>query len=187
MVEPALTRELLLVAPHAVNHTRDGRRKLADRGTGGLAEVLAGELGCGAICQAGRDPSDAASEPFHPLKREISHWDPPLVVDIHGMSPDPSTEIDLGLGPWPKAAPLDLVDRLRTLGTSVGLLVTTNARFLGDRPHSITAYCQSLGMAAVQVELAPHLRPPRATQDALAALLNVLIETLLQACPDGRN
>ncbi|MFI6427085.1 hypothetical protein [Promicromonospora sp. NPDC050880] len=163
---------VVVTAPHATNHERAGSTKVADRGTGGLAVLLAHLTGCTALVALGA-PGDANFDGEHPLKDRLAELRPTIVIDLHGMRTRVESDVDLGTGAGlvPSA--------VSTLAEDSDLRVTVNQVFDAMRPTTVTAFAQELGIPAVQVEIGAHLRPPLGTPKAvtrLVALLTHLVE-----------
>jgi len=166
---------VVVTAPHACNHRRDGRAKLADRGTGGLALLLAEVTGCAAVVALGGAGGDANWDEHHPLKERVAALRPAVVVDLHGMRTRPGYDLDLGLGPGPRPEGTDAaVEALR----GSGLRVTTDGLFDAMRPTTVTAWAQAHGVPAVQIEVGAHLRPPVAGEQGQERLARALLAAL---------
>ncbi|WP_020016886.1 hypothetical protein [Promicromonospora sukumoe] len=170
---------VVVTAPHATNHEREGAAKLADRGTGGLALLLAELTGCTALVAVGT-PGDANYDEEHALKDRLAELRPAVVVDLHGMRSRPESDVDLGTGsglvPASVVAALDDGD----------LRVTTNAVFSAMRPTTVTAFAQALGTAAVQVEVGAHLRVPSGAPEELTRLVAALVAAIECAAAPAR-
>lgn len=164
---------VVVTAPHATNHERAGAGKVADRGTGGLAVLLAEATGCTALVALGTS-GDANYEEEHPLKTRLAELRPAIVIDLHGMRSRPESDVDLGTGtgsvPSGVVAALDASD----------LRVTTNEIFDAMRPTTVTSFAQSLGISAVQVEIGAHLRPPTGATPELVRLVTELVAAIEQ-------
>lgn len=172
---------VVVTAAHATNHERDGAQKVADRGTGGLAVLLAQVTGCTALVALGTS-GDANYDQEHPLKERLAELRPTVVIDLHGMRSRPESDVDLGTGTGP--APSAVVAAL----TGSDLRVTMNAVFDAMRPTTVTAFAQELGIPAMQVEIGAHLRPPSGNGPALSGLVSALvaaIEELSSPAPSG--
>ncbi|GAB3157382.1 hypothetical protein GCM10027059_00160 [Myceligenerans halotolerans] len=171
----------MVTAPHATNHARSGEIKWADRGTGGLALLLADLTGCGALISVGglaAEPGDANFDARHPFKDRLAELAPRVVVDLHGMRTRDGMDVDLGFGEG--ALPEEF---LASLGRS-DLRVTRNALFDAMRPTTVAAFAQERGIPAVQVEIGAHLRPPEgngADPELLVASLVAAIEAEVPA------
>ncbi|MFD7309876.1 hypothetical protein [Promicromonospora sp. NPDC059942] len=159
--------DVVVTAPHATNHERDGATKVADRGTGGLALLLARLTGCTALV-AQSTAGDANFDEEHPLKARLTELRPAIVIDLHGMRSRPESDVDLGTGTG--VAPADVVAALM----GCGLRVTTNEIFDAMRPTTVTSFAQARGIAAVQVEIGAHLRLPSGEPEELSRLVTAL-------------
>ncbi|MDR7381566.1 hypothetical protein [Promicromonospora iranensis] len=164
---------VVVTAGHATNHERAGGTKVADRGTGGLAILLAQLTGCTALV-ALSTPGDANYDEEHPLKARLAELRPAVVIDLHGMRSRPESDIDLGTGTGP------VPSGVRTALDASGLLVTTNEVFDAMRATTVTSFAQSLGTAAVQVEIGAHLRLPTGTAPELVRLVTALATAIEQ-------
>ncbi|WP_369371873.1 N-formylglutamate amidohydrolase [Promicromonospora sp. Populi] len=165
--------DIVVTAAHATNHERDGATKVADRGTGGLAVLLAQVTGCTALV-ALSTPGDANYDEEHPLKERLAALRPTAVIDLHGMRSRAESDVDLGTGTGPAPAPV-----VAALDSS-DLRVTTNAVFDAMRPTTVTSFAQERGIPAVQIEIGAHLRPPSGKPPALADLVSALVAALEQ-------
>lgn len=165
---------VVISAPHALNHVRNGQTKPADRGTGGLALLLGAHLGVSVVLAGQSDNGDANHDREHPLKDAIAALDPLLVVDLHGMRERPGHpfEADLGLGPT------GLVPE-RFVMTLSGLLTTNeNGLFASANTTRVTAWSQVRRIPAVQVELAASMRPPLGNDRNVAWAAKAFLEAL---------
>ncbi|MFD2025594.1 hypothetical protein [Promicromonospora aerolata] len=165
--------QIVVTAAHATNHERDDAGKVADRGTGGLAVLLAQVTGCTALIALGT-PGDANYDQAHPLKERLAEVRPMVVIDLHGMRSRAESDVDLGTGTG--TAPPAVVSAL----DDSNLRVTTNQIFDAMRPTTVTSFAQSLGISAVQVEIGAHLRPPMGEAPALARLVTALVAAIEQ-------
>jgi hypothetical protein len=167
---------VVVTAPHATNHERDGKGKVADRGTGGLAVLLAQVTGCTALVALGTS-GDANYDEEHPLKTRLAELRPAVVIDLHGMRSRPESDVDLGTGTGP--VPSDVVTAL----DGSDLRVTTNEVFDAMRRTTVTSFAQSLGISAVQVEIGAHLRPPTGADPELVRMVTALVAAIEQPAP----
>lgn len=158
-------------APHALNHVRDGKVKFADRGTGGLALLLGAQLGVSVVLTGQSGHGDANHDREHPLKDAIAALDPLFVVDLHGMRnrPEHAIEADLGFGPT-RLVPENFVMVLSGL-----LTISENSLFASAKTTRVTSWSQARRIPAVQVELAPTMRPPRGNDRDLAWAAEALL------------
>lgn len=175
---------LVVTAPHATNHQRAGEVKWADRGTGGLALLLAELTGCGALVAVGAltdDPGDANFDERHPFKDRLADLSPDVVVDLHGMRTREGYDVDLGFGdgaiPERFLAALDETD----------LRFTRNGVFDAMRTTTVAAFAQERGIQAVQVEIGAHLRPPTMHDDDGARLVMTLAAAITAQTTSARH
>ena len=164
-------------APHSVRSVRSGEVKTADMGSGGLAEVLAEQLGGLAVTTYGRQTGDANwDRSAGPFKKELLRraHSGTIVVDLHGMSDRWEHDLIAGLGPLPDLS-RDLGEGLLAAASHHHLRARTGPPFDASRPGTVTAALQAAGIRAIQVEVAGTRRRP-ITRPALAA---PLLETLL--------
>lgn len=155
-------KTVFFTAPHAVNHWRAGRIKLADRGTGGLAVALHHRAGTGALVTKGSGFGDAAFDDSHPLKDLLRAIRPrPLaVIDLHGMAEqDQHTDVVVGTSLDARFG-TPLAEMAETALGSRGIVVGTDRRFNACRRTTVTDFAHHLGIPAIQMEIAPNLRPP---------------------------
>ncbi|MCR5155241.1 MAG: hypothetical protein K6C96_00990 [Butyrivibrio sp.] len=96
---------VMISAPHAVNHFRNGKVKFADRYTGGIARFLHKLTGCHVIyaCKStGCDPNydePGTNEYQDILKEYLEKHDVKLLIDIHGASKEREYAAEMGTAP----------------------------------------------------------------------------------------
>jgi hypothetical protein len=173
---------VLFTAPHAVNHFRNGRQKLAEIGTGGLAEVLAAEMAAAALTADGSSATDANwdDEAQSLFKQRIRSVLQPelLVLDLHGMRDDYGIDVSIGRGPGPTARSLAVCDRLVKTLTAMGLSSAIDRPFDAKRAGTVVSFVQEQGGAALQLEIARRLRRPEEEPEAASRLLSALAMAL---------
>lgn len=176
----SLARRLLFTAPHAVTHMRDGTTKRADRGTGGLAELLAELTGSAAVASCGEIHGDPNWDQLEesPFKQHLARMLKPdfVVIDLHGMRDDYNTDVNLGTGLLPDTRCSELTIRLQHSFEESGFKVTTNYPFDAAKPETITSFAQNLNVVSVQIELAARLRVPRISSADADKLLRCFID-----------
>lgn len=172
--EPTSQNNVLVVAAHAVNHLRDGTPKLADRGTGGLAQLLAEETGCGFLIVSRFTPADANFDLEHPVKSWLKENRPTFVLDIHGMLEDSSdADIEVGLGRG------SVVDQfVSSLLSATDMKVVIGKKFDASRATTVTRFAQSLGLSSTQIEISSSFRPPLGKQESLCQLVSHMISAI---------
>ncbi|MEM9777902.1 MAG: hypothetical protein AAF902_25215 [Chloroflexota bacterium] len=173
-------RPILLSAPHSTRHSRNGKHKMEEEFTAGLARLLAEETGCHAIYnqwETADDPNwDQQAVYKKHLAKLVERQDIKLVIDLHGMTN--RHKIGVALGTINGRACPDYerplqqaflaagfedipVGELLTLTTSSwGRLVVNHPKFTGGiKSHTITRFAsQTLGVQAVQVEITSSAR-----------------------------
>ena len=164
---------IVLVAGHAVQHTRNGDTKLADRGTGGLAILLGQLLSIPAVVDVSGDTVDANFSREHQLKNIVAALAPSTVIDLHGMRQRDAAAADLGLGAK-NPIPVRFVEALHTSS----LYVTTGRWFSAANTATVTRWAQSHGWAACQVEIGANYRPPNGNTNRLGAMAALLAGAL---------
>ncbi len=171
------TRAVLLTAPHATIHQRDGVRKAADLRTGSLVELLSVRTGASFLATSTAQPFDAnwdvPSTPFHDKLRELytpNHF----VIDVHGMSDSHGSDICIALGPAPGSRAQIVAERFAAAARKAGFRVSVNTPFDARRTTTITSYIQSQGGDAMEIEIARHLREPDRHPEAAERLLQWL-------------
>lgn len=104
---------VMLSAPHAVNHFRNGQKKWADLFTGGIAVYLQQITGCHLIynaCFSENDPNfDAFDNNEYQMMlknylQQMKQTDNPIYVlfDLHGSSAQREYAIEMGTAPDPR-------------------------------------------------------------------------------------
>ncbi|MFC7330015.1 hypothetical protein [Marinactinospora rubrisoli] len=167
---------VLLSAPHAVNHPREGRTKLADLGTGGLALLVAELTGARALAALSpvpdRDWADRRDPFAAALRAELA--DGAVVLDLHGMRDVHGMDVCLGTALRRDPATARLRDAaLRALR---GFTVTVDDPFPGAAPHTVLTEVAASGRAGLQVEIAGRLRDPVGAPRRAARIVRALAE-----------
>ncbi|WP_024866540.1 hypothetical protein [Butyrivibrio sp. FCS014] len=99
------TIPVMISAPHAVNHFRNGTVKYADRYTGGIARFLHKATGCHVIyaCKSTNcDPNydePGTNDYQDALKEYLEKHDVKLLIDIHGASKEREYAAEMGTAP----------------------------------------------------------------------------------------
>jgi hypothetical protein len=172
---------LIFSAPHSVNHRRDGKTKLADRGTGALAEYLADTLGGLALTIDGANLEDPNWDTrIGPFKHRLALLATPgsMIIDLHGMSDSHGMGVCIGLGPSPADLEHRLVDSLTLNLRSYGISYEVNTPFDATPPGTVTRFVQRSGFHALQLELAASYRLPLGRDDQIDGVLLALSESL---------
>ena len=156
---------LLVTAPHATAHRRDGRLKGSDLGTGALAVVL-GRLAATPVLYttwaAPSDPNYYDDNPFKTeLARRLARKRPRFVVDLHASREDRPYDVDLGtLRGRSLLGRQDLLHDLTRRLREAGLVHLSDNAFPGERQATVTRFLCESGVPCVQLEInARWLRP----------------------------
>jgi hypothetical protein len=163
---------VVVTAPHARPHLRDGERKRADRWTGSLALLLAERTGVAAVIETSGD-GDPAWDREHPFKDVVASLAPTTVLDLHAMrAATPTVEVGSGEahGRPPGPCATAVVDAL----TAYGIDTVVDHRFPARGPGTLTQWGRRRGLHAVQLEVSVRLVPPFATADQADSLLRGL-------------
>lgn len=174
--EPAFTHiagsvPILLSAPHATVHIRDGRAKPPEEFTAGFVRFIANQTGAHALYTRRRltsDPNWHSDSPYkHHLKRIVRDAGVQFVLDVHGAS---SARWKFGIAVGTingRSCPQherDIVETLAVHGfnqQSAGAdqLVLNHPRFTGGTAQeTVTRYaCDAVGVPAAQFELTGRL------------------------------
>jgi hypothetical protein len=154
----------ILTAVHSVRHWRLSKWKSPDRFTGPLAVEAARAAECRALVLAAPTYADSNFDENSGLKEWLSRLaERPgsFVIDVHGMK-DRGSDIIVGTAQGLTPAPL--ADAVLAAAAAAGFtaLVSETGHLSASRSSTITSYSIStLGVPAVQLELAPSLRDPR--------------------------
>lgn len=95
---------VMISAPHAVNHFREGKIKYADMLTGGIAEYLREQTGCHLICAARYEEADGNFDPADTCnyKKELAEYVKKnrirVLIDLHGIKAGGEIAAELGTG-----------------------------------------------------------------------------------------
>lgn len=175
---------LILSAPHAVFHPRNGKEKENELYTGALALQVASYTGASAIVHARTSEEDPNYDPPGPYKETlrllVEEIQPICVLDIHGMAKGYAKDICIGtvygkslrergwiLG-W-------LQDSLRAHDMNIGV----DDPFDANIPNTITFFTSTkLSTPALQLEIDGLFREPGVHPRAYAQLVSALIHAV---------
>lgn len=153
-IDNTKTSDLLIVAPHAVNHHRHGQPKVADMYTGGIAEKVAEKTGASVLTTTGEvsdwgdrwgNRDDQFSQILRDLPKNVR------VVDLHGMTDDHDLKASIGTGPDPDK---DTKAWATAISHSLGDDAKKNgATFDATAAYTDTSFLQKRGHVALQLEL----------------------------------
>ena len=172
--------KLLVTAPHAVNHHRHARPKLADRWTGGLATLTGQALGAAVLIASSRVPdwtawAERTDDFARALRSEVAAG--AVVIDVHGMSDTHGVDICIGTGTAPTALSTDLAALIEAKleAYQVGI----NEPFAARAPYTVVDYVSGLGgRGALQIEVAARLRNPSEHPSEAETFASLFLEAL---------
>lgn len=180
-VDHTKTSPLVLVAPHATNHHRKSRPKVADLYTGGITEMVADKLNASALTTTGKvsdwhDNWKTREDKFTRVLKGLP--DNAIVVELHGMDDSSSEEpVSVGTGDRPSPMTDDIVRRLsETLHGQVDI----DAGFNAQASYTVTNFMQKRGHSAMQIEMNHAIRDPKQgqTPSTIARLSTAFREAL---------
>ena len=182
IVKPPRVSRVVVAAPHAVPHQRDGATKRADMWSGGLALLLAELTGAGAVVETSGD-GDPSWQAAHPFKDAVAALDPTAVLDLHAMRSQHGL-VELGTGvPQRDPAPREALEVRHALDDA-GITTLLDHRFPARGPHTLVQWARRRGVPAVQVEVSVRLVPPF-VDDADARALVAGLVAAVAALPSG--
>lgn len=172
---------IVISAPHSVNHIRNNRVKHADMHTGSIAQIVQMATNCFSIFStriSEEDPNYVIGGRYKEALRDLcARYPIDLVIDIHGASPDRDFDIDLGTlnGESVDGESLEII---RKIFHKNGIKnVTTDSVFKASHPGTITYFAKNtLKIRAVQMEINRSFRDPRSNIAGYAAIIQSLIE-----------
>jgi hypothetical protein len=153
---------VVVSAPHAVPHLREGVRKGRDTYTGPLAMALASATGCRAIVAAKRVGADPNAGPTPYGDRLVELASGAIVLDLHGAAARPGMDVGLGTGGGRTlAGRRDVLDAVVTVLAANDLHVEVDPPgFAAHGAERLAQVLASAGTTAIQVEVSEDLRAP---------------------------
>lgn len=168
---------VIVSAPHAVSHLRDGHVKPSDDFTGAIALALARESGCHAIVARRFDDCDPNWDPLErsaykqALVAHVRECDIRACIDVHGMVSAWPALVAIGTadGATVVARPelRDLVagimrDRLGAYIKRYDKQIVVDGELAARNPNTVSqTVARECGIPCVQIELSTLLRVPR--------------------------
>jgi len=169
---------VIVSAPHACMHSRDGESKMQEEYTGAIALYLAECCGCHAIvtcCQTNEDPNWQPDSSYKAaIKKIAGKYNPRFLIDLHGMRNRYHMGAALGTIKGSSCDPELVLPHFQRAGfmhTVADTLVPDehNAwrNVVVDHPkftgglinHTVTRFAsQQLGIPSVQIELSSEAR-----------------------------
>jgi hypothetical protein len=172
-------KAILLTAPHAVYHERDGHEKKNDIRTGGLCRLLHQQADVSALIAAGYVPKwqswQTRNDDFKALLLNAV-VDGRFIIDMHGMTDNHGVDVCIGLGESPSRLALDVANCIQKKLHVYKVMI--NVPFSAKNPLTVTAYVQSIKGDDLQLEIAAHLREARTNTTNAAAFIRDLIDII---------
>lgn len=179
---------LLISAPHATPHVRQGQTKAVEPMTGALAIALAQSLGASAILPVGRqldDPNFDTDEQA-PYKQKLAGvlGRFQLLVDLHGMRDSWQTDICVGVADSNSEPKLTrIIDVWKRRASQISLTLTINQPFDSRMPGTVSTFARKHGCWALQVELSKASRQPEKIAETFLLIRQGLAEWLPEVDP----
>ncbi|MFE8699629.1 hypothetical protein ACFYKX_03210 [Cytobacillus sp. FJAT-54145] len=170
---------ILISAPHATEHIRDGKVKSADIYTGSLA-LLLGELTNTHVVYSSRiadDPNYIKGGIYKDtLNKIVSENNIQYIIDLHGAASERTFDIDLGTING-KSMDSETVDKFTAAFKANNITdITVNGTFAAETEGTITNYSYNvLHKNSVQIEINKEYRNPRNDIDSYYSVLNSLV------------
>jgi hypothetical protein len=181
------TAHVVISAPHAVIHHRDGKKKLNEPYTGALALQLHERTGASAIIYArttDEDPNwDKTGLYKAKLKELVQEASVPsyFVLDLHGLSQSIKRDAIIGTAKGKALMKLDsLLARLKEALEGEGLKnIAVDEAFSATGRNTITSYTyRELKIPAMQLEIGADWRNPASTPEKYARLVSALCSAI---------
>lgn len=178
---------VLLSAPHAVNHPREGKTKIADTFTGPLVAQLAELSGASALIYSRTSGEDPNYDEDGPYKRALSDLAQStrarFVLDIHGMARTSPMQLAIGTDHGRTlGAHLALRTKIVELLTHQGFTrvwVDEPGHFTASRRTTITSFTwRALRLPALQLEIHKQYRDPGAFPAHYSTLIRTLVDMI---------
>ena len=184
---------VVISSPHAVNHPRDGRLKLADTFTGALALQLSEMTGAPAVIYSRtseEDPNYDEDGAYKQLLAEVvAGSQARFVIDLHGLGRSQPFQLVIGT-----AHGRTIAGQLAWRQSFVDLLFNNGFTEIGAdipdyydaaRPTTITSFIwRTTRVPALQLEIHKDFREPSAAPRNYASLIHTLAEGI-QFCSRG--
>lgn len=172
---------VVITAPHAVPHVRDGVTKRADMWTGGLALLLAERTGAAAVVETS-GYGDPSWEEAHPFKDAVAALSPAVVLDLHAMR-SAEQVVEVGSGEPAGSPPTELARLVRDALDGCGIATLTDHRFPARGATTLVQWGRGRGIPAVQLEVSVRLVPPFADEGAVVRLVDGLTAAVAACRP----
>lgn len=150
---------VLISAPHTVKQMRNGEYKKADIYTGALVKTLHDATGAHVIYKTSTngDENYTTEDTMYrkKIKEIVENNHIKIIIDLHGMSADKDSDIDIGTGGHIHGNLLGKKNILSIVKKSLDdVNYTVNKYFAAGSNKTISSYCSStLGIPTLQIEV----------------------------------
>ena len=158
-------RDILLLAPHATAQTRQGKIKVADRGTGSLAVELNKLCDVHVLYTTYLSPSDPNYYDNNAFKDSLAQLllrlKPILVIDLHASAESRPYDVDFGtMNGISLGIKSQLLDSLIVQLHECGIMNLSSNYFSAAINHTDTKFVHNRGVPCIQLEINEnYLRP----------------------------
>ncbi|MCA0991395.1 hypothetical protein [Pseudalkalibacillus hwajinpoensis] len=169
---------ILVSAPHAVNHTREDKIKIADMYTGALAKVLHLMTNCFCIYStriSNEDPNYIKGGNYKRAIKEIAEKNKIMfVIDLHGSSEKRNFNIDVGTM-YGESLRNDYTNIIMEAFHSRNIgAIYKNHTFSASFPGTVTHYASKiLSLQSVQIEINRYFRDPSNNESFINLFLSL--------------
>ena len=153
------TKKIMISAPHAVDQTREGKIKYAEKETAVIAKRL-NELGYPAIIKTENVNDDANYDLDCPYKQELLKFchnnNIVFVLDLHQLASTREMDFCLGTGDETNRNLLthaNIASLTQKLAQEEGFTMTINTPFAASSPRTMAGFASSQNIPAMQLEI----------------------------------
>lgn len=176
--------QVMLSAPHAVEHVREGKVRYPEPQTADLAQTLHARLDCPIIYKTANEGDDANYDEVSPYKQVLAEYirrkGIELLLDLHQMAGFRQEQICIGTGRFANIGDKCFVERCVEIFQAKGLEhVSVDNPFAASYPYTVSSYIhRECGIPCVQVEINSNLLMEGQKEYARAAVESALEEII---------
>ena len=154
---------VMLSAPHAVEHVREGRVRYPEPQTAELAKVLHARLDCPIIYKTVNEGDDANYDEVSPYKQVLAEYicgqGIKLLLDLHQMAGFRQEQICIGTGRFVNIDDKCLVEKFVEIFRAKGLEhVSVDIPFAASYPYTVSSHIhRECKIPCVQIEINSNL------------------------------
>ncbi len=173
---------VMISAPHAVEHTREGRVRYPEPQTAELAKLLQETLDCPIIYKTANAEDDANYDEDCPYKQAAAAYirshKVRFLLDLHQMAGSRPLQICIGTGRLMNMQDERLVNQLAELFEQRGIVsVSVDEPFAASYPYTVSSYIhRECGIPCLQIEINSNLLMEGQPAYALEQVQEVLTE-----------